>query len=422
MTNNANTDSIPQTQEAGEEINLLELLLVVVKRKRMILLFTTAVALLSVIYSLLLQNIYTSKALIYPSQDDKGLASAMMAQLGGRASLAGGSLGGKTVEDLYVTMLTSEAVKDPVIDKLGLMKRFEKEYRVDLYRMLDASVETSVGKKDGVITISASDRDPRWAAALADSYVRELGNLAIRLNITGAGQNRLFLEHRLSSAKADLSRAEDAMKVFQSKNKALDVPEQAKATIGGVAQLQAQLALQEVQLATLRRQFTDNSQEVKNARTSIENLKAQIERMEGEGGGSLPYIGSVPDLGREYIRLMREFKIQESIVELLTKQYELAKINETKDVTPFQVIQSAKVPEKKSKPKRSLIVIFATFTAFFLSVFYAFVREYADKMPEEDKGRWRQIMEMSGASRLAERLAPRWEHFKSRMRKRGEKS
>ncbi len=421
MTNNVNTESILQSQESGEEINILDLLLVVLKHKMMILCFTMAVAFMAVIYSLLLPNIYTSKALIYPFQDDKGLASMMSAQLGGLASLAGGSLGVKTVEDLYVTMLHSEAVKDPVIDKLGLMKRFEADYRVDLYKKLEDVVDTQVGKKDGVITISASDRDPRWAAALADAYIRELGNVVIRLNITGAGQNRLFLEHRLSSARADLSRAEDALKVFQSKNKTLDVPEQAKATIGGVAQLQAQLALQEVQLATLRRQFTDNSQEVKNASTSIENLKAQIERKEGQGGGSLPYIGSVPDLGQAYIRLMREFKIQESIVELLTKQYELAKINEAKDVSPFQVIQTAKVPERKSKPKRSLIVILATFTAFFLSVFYAFVREYADKMPEEEKGRWRKIIEMSGASRLAERLVPMWEYFKSRMRKRGNK-
>jgi uncharacterized protein involved in exopolysaccharide biosynthesis len=417
MTNN--TDTVIQTAEDGDEINLLDLLMVIVKRKTMIFRVTMAAAVLTAVYSLTLPNIYTAKALIYPSQEDTGLASAMLAQLGGLASLAGGSFGGNTLADLYITMLKSDAIKDPIIDRLGLMKRFEAEYRADAYRRLNANANVSAGKKDGVITISVSDRDPRWAAALADAYVRELGNLTIRLNVSGAGQNRKFLEIRLGEAKADLVRAEDALKVFQTKNKALDVPEQARATIGGVAQLRAQLALQEVQLATLQRQFTDSSQEVKNAKTSIANMKAQIDQLEGQGGGSIPSIGSVPNLGQEYIRLMREFKVQETIVELLTKQYELAKINETKDVSPFQVIQSPKVPERKSKPKRSLMVILATFTAFFLSVFYAYMRDYADKMPDEDKGRWRQIIEMSGVRSIAEKVGPKWASLKNRIRKRG---
>jgi uncharacterized protein involved in exopolysaccharide biosynthesis len=305
-------------------------------------------------------------------------------------------------------MLQSEAIKDPIIDRYGLKKRFKAKYRADVYKRLDANAKVSAGKKDGVITISVSDCDPRWAAALADAYVQELGNLTIRLNVTGAGKNRLFLENRLGEAKADLARAEDSLKAFQTKNKALNVPEQAKATIEGVAQLRAQLALHEVQLATLRRQFTDASQEVKNAKSTITNLKAQVDQLEGQGGGSIPSIGSVPNLGQEYVRLMREFKVQESIVELLTKQYELAKINETKDVSPFQVIQSAKVPERKSKPKRSQMVILATFTAFFLSVFFAFIREYADKMPKEDKARWREIIDMSGLRSIGPRVGSKW--------------
>jgi uncharacterized protein involved in exopolysaccharide biosynthesis len=419
MTNNTNTDPVVQPQEDGEEINLLDLLLVVVKHKRMIIRFTLAVAVLTAVYSLSLPNIYTSEALIFPSQEDKGLASAMLAQLGGLAGLAGGSLGGKTLEELYVTMLKSEAIKDPIIDRFGLMKRFKAIYRADAYRRLDANAKVSAGKKDGVITISVSDRDPRWAAAVADAYVRELGSLTVRLNVTGAGKNRLFLENRLGGAKSDLARAEDALKAFQTKNKALDVPEQAKATIGGVAQLRAQLALHEVQLATLRRQFTDASQEVKNAKASIDNMKAQINQLEGQGGGSIPSIGSVPDLGQEYIRLMREFKVQETIVELLTKQYELAKINETKDISPFQVIQSPKVPERKSKPKRSIMVILATLTAFFFSVLVAFIREYADKMPEEDKTRWREIIDLSGMKGVAAWAGSKWTALANRIRKRG---
>jgi uncharacterized protein involved in exopolysaccharide biosynthesis len=403
-----NTDDTIRQSENETEINLLDLLLVVVKRKTMIIRFTLAAAVLTALYSLSLPNIYTAKTLILPAQEDKGLANAMVAQVAGLANLAGGSLGGKTLSDLYVTMLQTETIKDPIIDRYGLKKRFKAKYRADVYKKLDAKAKISAGKKDGVITISVSDRDPRWAAALADAYVRELGNLTIRLNVTGAGKNRFFLENRLGEAKADLARAEDAVKVFQLKNKALNVPEQAKATIMGVAQLRAQLALQEVQLATMRRRFTDESQEVKNAQSNITNMKAQIDQLEGQGGGSIPSVGSVPTLGQEYVRLMREFKIQESIVEILTKQYELARLNESKDVSPFEVIQSAKVPERKSRPKRSQMVILATFAAFFLSVFFAFIREYADKIPQEDKARWREIIDMSGLRRIGSWVGSKW--------------
>jgi uncharacterized protein involved in exopolysaccharide biosynthesis len=416
LNNNDNAIRPPEDETA---INLLDLLLVVVKRKTMIICITLAAAVLTALYSLSLPNIYTSKALIYPSQEDKGLANAMMAQFGGLANLAGGSLGGKTLEDLYLTLLKSEAIKDPIIDSLGLMKRFKAKMRTGAYRRLDAATMVSAGKRDGVITISVSDRDPRWAAALADAYVRELGNLTIRLNVTGAGKNRLFLENRLGEAKADLGRAEEALRTFQARNKVLNVPEQAKATIQGVAQLRAQLALEEVQLATMRRQFTDASQEVKNARATITNLKTQVEQLEGQGGGSIPSVGSVPGLGQEYVRLMREFKIQESIVELMTKQYELARINELKDVVPFQVIQSAKVPERKSKPKRSRMVIFATMAAFFASVFFAFIREYADRMPQEDKVRWREIGDMSGLRGIGARVGSIWAAFSMRTGRNG---
>jgi len=416
LNNNDNAIRPPEDETA---INLLDLLLVVVKRKTMIICITLAAAVLTALYSLSLPNIYTSKALIYPSQEDKGLANAMMAQFGGLANLAGGSLGGKTLEDLYITLLKSEAIKDPIIDRLGLMKRFKAKYRTGAYRRLDAVTMVSAGKKDGVITISVSDRDRRWAAALADAYVRELGNLTIRLNVTGAGKNRLFLENRLGEAKADLGRAEEALRTFQARNKVLNVPEQAKATIQGVAQLRAQLALEEVQLATMRRQFTDASQEVKNAKATIINLKTQVEQLEGQGGGSIPSVGSVPGLGQEYVRLMREFKIQESIVELMTKQYELARINELKDVVPFQVIQSAKVPERKSKPKRSRIVILATMAAFFASVFFAFIREYADRMPQEDKARWREIGDMSGLRGIVVGVGSIWAAFSMRTGRNG---
>ncbi|BCS54998.1 polysaccharide chain length determinant protein [Geobacter sp. SVR] len=358
----------------------------------MILLTSLGAALLTALITLFMPNIYTATTLILASEDDKAGMSAMMAQLGGLAGLAGGSLGGPTKTDLYVSMLRSEAVKDPIIDRYKLLDVYKAKFRVDAYKTLDTKAMISAGKKDGIITIAVNDKDPKRAADMANGYVEELGKLAVRLSMSGAGKNRLFLEERLTTAKADLTRAEDELKAFQSRNKMVNVTEQAKASIEGVAQLRAQLAVQEVQLAALQRQFTDSSQEVKRARTSVENMKRQIARLEGSGGNSsIPSVGSVPQLGQDYLRLMREFKIQETMVELLTKQYEMARLSESKDLSPFQVLQKAKVPEKKSKPARSKLVIVATFVTFFFSVLFAFAREGFARMPEKELERWKSL-------------------------------
>lgn len=378
----------PSPAEDPDTINLLDCLEVILKRTKLILYTTGIAAVLSAIVALLLPNIYTAKTMIFPSQDDKNMASAMMSQMGGLASLAGVSLGGSTTTDLYVTLLKTETIRDPIIDRFELMKVYKADYRSDLYKILDSTVRVDAGKKDNIITLSVEDKDPKRASAMANAYVEELEKVAVILNGTGAGKSRTFLEQRLAKTKIDLAKAEDSMKEFQSKHKALNITEQAKATITGVAAMKGQLVAQEVQLAGLQQTYTDSAIEVKTMKEAIADIKRQIASMEGTGStSSIPSIGSMPALGQEYLRLMREFKTQETLLELLTKQYEMAKFSEAKDYAPFQVLQSARVPEKKSKPMRTLIVLLTMVTAFFGSVFLVFVLEYAEKMPQEDRQR-----------------------------------
>ena len=387
------TDPKASSLETGaeEEINLLELLLVLARNWRMIVGVPIVVAIITAIYSLLLPNIYTAKAMILSNDEGGGMMSTMLAQMGGLASLAGG-MGGATKADLYIAIMKSETVKDSLIDRFKLMELYKAKLRTSVYNALDGKSVISSGKKDGIITIAVSDKDPKLAADIANAYVEELGKRAIKLGMTGAGMNRVFLEERLVKAKVDLAAAENTLKSFQTKNKAMAVTDQARATLEGVARLRAELVAQEVQLAVLKRQFTEESQDVKRASATIANLRSQIARMEGSASeGSMPGVGAMPQLGQEYMRLMREFKIQESLVELLTKQYEMTKLNEAKDVVPFQVFQTARVPELKSKPKRSIMVILATVTSGFLMVFLAFIREYASKMNDEDRKRWQEL-------------------------------
>lgn len=379
--------------EEKDMVDLLDYLQVIARRRRMICWVTGLAFVLSIVISLLLPKIYSSTARIIPPQQDQGLMAAMMGQMGGLAGLAGGMLGSGTTGDLYVGMLKSEAVKDVIIDKFKLMDVYEEDYRLDTYEALDDAATIEIGRKDGIISITVEDEDPARAAEMANAFVGELEKLSVALNITGAGQNRKFLEQRLVKAKLDLARAEDNLKAYQAKNKALDITEQAKVTIGGVAQLRAQLAVQEVQLASLRSYLTDENDEIKTVKASIANLKAQIASLESTSkGSSIPSVGSVPALGQEYLRLMRELKIQETIIEFITKQYEMAKFTEAKDVSGVQILQKATVPDKKTKPKRTLLVLGITFATFMFAVFLAFVLENVKWMSPEDRERWRALL------------------------------
>ncbi len=393
-------------QPVVQPATFFDLLLTILEYKKMIFGTSFAVAVVTAILSLFMSNIYTAKTLILPGDEGKGLMSAMLGQLGGLSNLAGGALGGAlggpTKTDLYITMLKSETVKDQLIDKFKLMEVFEAKKRSNIYRRLDAISKISAGKKDGVITITVDNKDPKLAAELANAYVDALGKLVTDLGMAGAGDNRLFLEKRLAEAKVDVSKAEDNLKRFQTANKAISVPDQVRASFEGIAQLRAQLTLQEIQLGMLQRQFTDNSQEVKTAKAGIASLRRQIATLEGGGNGNnvLPAVGAMPQLGQEYVRLMREFKIQEAVLEMLTKQYELAKISEGKDVSPIQIIQKAKVPDRKSRPARSKIVLATSFIALVGSAYSVFLQKKITDMSEEKKLRWVKLTQCFGLDKL----------------------
>ncbi|MHC1696844.1 MAG: GumC family protein [Geobacteraceae bacterium] len=380
------------TAELYTSNSLVSYLQVVSRRSKQIMLITFLAALISAGITLCIPNIYTAKSMILPPQEDRSTANALLSQFGGLIGMAGGVSGTQTAGELYVTMLTSDTVKDPIVNRFKLMEAFGAKYRSDAYRALAGATSVALGRKDGVITVSVSDKNPKRAAEIANAYVDELGQLTASLSVSGAERNRAFLESRLAESKASLISAEEALKTFQLKNKTIEVPHQAEATIRGVADMNAALVMKEVELSTSLRTFTESSQRIKNLRAAIANLKSQIRNYEsGTGGGAIPSLGSVPQLGQDYVRLMREFKTQEALVELLTKQYEMTKLNEAKDYSQFQVIQVAKTPERKNGPQRLKIVVLVTVSTFLFMLFYVFVQDYWTRMTDTEKSQWREV-------------------------------
>lgn len=371
---------------AEEEISILEILQVIARRKAVIFRICATVAILSILISLALRNVYTATARVVPPQKDSSAGlSALLSQTGGLAALASGmGISASGTTELYMGILKSRSVADAVINKLDLQKEYKTRTIDDTRKKLKRYVKFKAGK-DGIIVIDADNRDPKRAALLANTFVEELGRRSVQLNLSKAGTERIFLEKRLEVVRQELRAAENDMKAFQEKYKTIKADSQATAAIEGIARIKAELVSREVQLATLRNSMTDESVEVKTLQAAINRLKSQLASMTGSGGMDvIPSMGNVPSLGVEYVRKLRELKIQEAIFEHLTKQYELAKINEAKDSSTLQILDDAVAPLKKSKPRRLLIFIFATVTAFIVSIFVVLIQEYLAKLSPED--------------------------------------
>lgn len=386
---------------SGDDINLLDYLLIVVKHKKIILVSCALAFFFSCGITLLMSDIFSSTARILPPQDNKEGFSSVLGKVGELTSLTGFPFSGGNSGELYVGMLKSRTIADAIIDQFELMKVYDQEYRVKTLTELEEHVNIILGTDDGIISITVEDEDPKRAAAIANAYIEELKKLNVKLNLSSAGRERNFLENRLVIVKRDLINAEERLQKFQEENKAFKIDEQAMAIISSISQLKGELASKEVELGVLRSFQTAQNPQVRALQESIVQLKEQIARLERSPKGekvaenTLIATSDVPELWVQYARLMRDYKTQEALFELLTKQYEVAKINEAKNTSMIQVLDDAFIPDKKSRPSRSYIVVLTTLLVGFLSILAAFVLEYGNRMPEDDWQRWQKIRELA---------------------------
>ena len=364
-------------------IDLIDLLIVLAKRKKMIVGVTLGAAIVMAAISLIMPKIYMAETKIMPPQQSSSMASQLqtLGQVGTILGIAGGSLGVKSPGDLYVGLLKSRTVLDRVIDRFDLMKLYDEEYRQDARKKLLKRLSVLEDKKSGLITVGVEDNDPKRSADMANAFIEELRALNKGLSVSEAAQRRLFFEEQLKDSRISLSKSEEAMKTFQEKTGAIKVDAQATAAIEGISRLRAQIASREVQVRVMRTYATAQNPDVLRADEELKGLKEQLARLESKSSGYNPIVptGAMPSVGTEYIRKLRDLKFNETLYELLLKQFEAAKLDEAKDATVIQVVEKAAIPERKVRPKRALLVILVAFAALLFSVVAAFVMEYAEK-------------------------------------------
>lgn len=361
-----------------------EPLVILAKRKLFIIAFIGAVAVLSVVISLLLRNNYTANSKILPPQQSQSMSTtAMMSQLGPLAALAGSTLGLRNPSDIYVSMLKSRTVEDALVDRFHLMEVYKAKKRSDARRTLE-DYSLIVNGKDGVISISVEDHDPNRASEMANAYVEELEKLTKVLAVTEAGKRRIFFEREVKMAMDDLGNAEVALKQTQEKTGMIMLTPQATAIIEEVTSLRAGIAAKEVEIQAMHSFATPENPDLVRAEQEVAAMKVQLSKLEhGKASAADVPVENVPAAGLEYLRKLREVRYHEALFELLAKQYEAAKIDEARDSLLVQQLDKAVPPDRKSGPYRSLIVLGSTFFAALLAVLIAFALERLEQAKDD---------------------------------------
>jgi uncharacterized protein involved in exopolysaccharide biosynthesis len=366
----------PQSIPDDDEISLLDLLQVVADNLRLLVLGPLVAGLLALAYSFTLTPTFTATTKFMPPQQQQSGAAAMLAGLGALGGLAGAA-GIKSPADQYVAFLKSRSLQDALVDRFKLLERYETKFREDARTVLGESVQIAIGK-DGLITIDASDKDPAFAAQMATAHVEELDRLLNRLAVTEAQQRRLFFEKQLAIAKDNLVKSEQALAATGVSSSVL---KSTGAAVAAVAQLKAQIVGQEIKLASMRGYLTESAPDFKQAQTELAALRAQFARAEK----AEPATTGASSGDSDYIAKFRNFKYHETLFELFTKQYEMARLDESREGAVIQVLDAAQPPERKAKPQKAQIAKQTTLAVGFALLIFVFIRQalrVASRRPE----------------------------------------
>jgi len=369
---------VPLEDSRERQVELLRLLW---GRRGLFLRTATIGLVISTLIAFLIPKSYISTTRLMPPDTQSTTGVAMMAAFaakggGGLGSVASDLFGLKSTGALFIGILRSQTSQDRLIHQFDLRKVYGTRLVIDARTKLNENTSISEDRKSGIITISVTDCNPQRAAALANAYVDELNSLVVDLSTSSAHRERVFLEERLKVVKQDLDDASNQLAQFSSNNNTLDIQQEGKAMLDAAANLANQLVAAQSQLEGLRQIYTDNNPRVRSLSAHVAELRRELGKLSGvnnkpggsadpppgsSGGMPYPSIRNLPLLGVKYADYYRHTKIQETVYELLTEQYELAKVEEAKETPSVKLLDPARIPEKKSSPPRLLIMFLGTF-------------------------------------------------------------
>ena len=361
-----------------DEISLLDLAIALGEEKKTLFAIPAITTTLAIVVSLLMTPIFTAKTVMMPPQQQQSGAASALASLGALAGLAGGAAGIKSPDEMYIAFMQGESLQKAVIQKLNLQERYEKKTIFETREHLKQVVKIASDKKAGLITIEADDKDPEFAAKLANAHVEELRNLMGRLAVTDAQQRRVFYEQAITKTQNELAEAEANFRAAKEKSGMQVTAVIAETSVRAGAEMRAQIAAKEVQLAAMGSFATSQNPDVQRLGGELAALRSQLKKLE-QGSGADEKTSPLQQLA---VKSYRDIKAREAMMGVLVAQYESARVDEAKEGPLIQQVDVALPPERKSKPKRAIIVLVAAFAGLFLGVLVAFVRRAMRKAAE----------------------------------------
>ena len=392
----------------GPAIGLTDIATWLGEKKMLIGVVTLGAAIVSLGIALVLPPVYTARTtLLAPGSQQQSGSAATLAALGSLGGLAPSGLGGRSPDELYVALLKSDSVERALVDRFDLRTHYEVTSYEVLKKVLPTYIRVSSDKKSGVIMVDVDDKDAQFAADLANAHLGEVTKVLARLAVSEAQLRRVFFEKQLNETKENLVKAEQSLRGVQEKSGVIVLDKQAEALIGGAALVRAQISEREVQLKVLRTSATEQNPDVMRLSSELRALRGELSRMESTQGGvagsgvDMP-VGRIPEAAIDYVRARRELKLQETLLEGMVRQYEIAKLDEAKEGPALQQVDVALPPDHKSKPSRALIVLASTLLAFVFASAWVIVRRYALLVraanPESDAA-WRRVTRAWGLRR-----------------------
>jgi tyrosine-protein kinase Etk/Wzc len=378
ITQTSETLTNPSRYSGNEEHRYLRMLLILLRNRKRIGIITLASFVLGTIVALSLKVNFTATAAILPPQAPQSSASALMGQLGSLAGLGAGGAGSllKNPADIYVAMLQSRTIGDHIINQFQLVSLWKVKKWEDARKTLKQHADFEAAK-DGLIIITVKDPSPKLASDMANAFVDELYRMNAILAVTEAGQRRIFFDQQVLEEKNALATAEEDLRKTQEKTGLIELPGQSAMAIRTIAETGAELRSREVELQAMRAYATDQNPDLSKLQSQIDTLRRQLSTMENDQKGMLPGdtqvpAGRVPEQGLEYVRKLREVKYHQTLFDLLSRQFEAARIDEAKSAPVIQVVDHAVPPDRKSGPPRMLIMLGFGFIGFCLACLWVF--------------------------------------------------
>jgi tyrosine-protein kinase Etk/Wzc len=363
-------DSLPPVWEdqekIGAPIDLLSLLSMCISRWPFLVATGAAGSVLALAIALLLTPTFESQAVFLPPTAQVSSTENPLAALVKTPSSA-----------IYTGLLLSDSVLGDVVEHTNLQAIFKSKNLADARTMLHRKTKVATDTS-GFVTLTVTDKDPKLARDIASSFLAALSRLNDRLAITSAAQQRHIFQAGLEDEKNALEDAEIALAKAQEASGVVAPQMQTQTGLLAIDNTRTQIRLQQVLLASLEQSETDQAPDVVRARSQVQALEAQLHNLETgaqAGAGGALSATKAPSVNLEFVKLEREVKYHQTLFDVMAKQYEAAKIQESSAAPGVQIVDFPEIPVRKAWPSRILFAVGGGIFGLFIAFATLFVKD-----------------------------------------------